>query len=342
MKTFGKLITSLLLIVLIFSGWFLFSKATSFKGKLKHIYIYPSSTSNYKEQVEAQINKGDIIDNIKVFNFFANNSSAFKSLTPGRFTIKKGESIYKIIQTFRHNKQDTVHFTIKRVRTLKGFAAMLGNNFIADSAQSLAFISNNDSLRPFGVDTFTFTTLLIPGTYEMQWQYSLPQILSVFAKAKENFWSSNNRRERAAALGLTPEQVTILASIVEDETLKDSEKDTIASVYLNRLHYGMPLAADPTIKFALNDFSIKRILYEDLKVKSPYNTYIHKGLPPGAICTPDSITIEAVLNAPKTNYLFFVAKANFNGYHSFSVDYKSHVLKAKQYQDSLDARNIKQ
>ncbi|MGF7231350.1 endolytic transglycosylase MltG [Arachidicoccus sp.] len=341
MKTFGKLITVIIFITVLIVGWLLFSRATSFNGKLKHIYVYASSPASYQAQIAEQINKGDIIDNITIFNFFANNTNAFKAITPGRFTIKRGESIYRIIQTFKHNRQDTVHFTIKRVRTLKGFAAMLGNNFITDSAKSLAFISNNDSLRPFGVDTFTFTTLLLPGTYDMKWQYSMPQILSIFAKTKENFWQSNNRRNRAAALGLTPEQAIILASIVEDETLKDSEKDTIASVYLNRLRLGMPLGADPTIKFALNDFAIKRILLEDLKVQSPYNTYLNKGLPPGAICTPDSITIDAVLNAPKTNYLFFVAKPDFSGYHNFSVDYKSHALKAKQYQEALDARNIK-
>lgn len=340
MKTFGKFTTIIILITLLTGAWLLFSRATSFNGKLKHIYIDPSSTESFQVQIENQINKGDIIDNIKVFKFFAHNTSAFTSVTPGRFTIKKGESIYRIIQMFKHNRQDIVHFTIKRVRTRKGFAAMLGNNFITDSAKSLAFISNNDSLRPFGVDTFTFTTLLLPGTYDMKWQYTMPQILSIFAKAKENFWQSNNRRERAAAIGLTPEQATTLASIVEDETLKSSEKDTIASVYLNRLQRGMPLAADPTIKFALNDFTIKRVLFEDLKVKSPYNTYINKGLPPGAICTPDSATIEAVLNAPKTDYLFFVAKPNFSGYHNFSVDFKSHALKAKEYQDALDARKI--
>ncbi|AYD46274.1 endolytic transglycosylase MltG [Arachidicoccus soli] len=340
MKIFGKLITIIILITLLIAAWLLFSRATSFNGKLKHIYINPASTLSFQAQIEEQINKGDIIDNVKAFNFFAQYSGAFTALTPGRFTIKKGESIYSIIQMFKHNRQDTVHFTIKRVRTLKGFAAMLGNNFISDSAKSLAFISSNDSLRPFGVDTFTFTTLLLPGTYDMKWQYTMPQILSIFAKAKENFWQSNNRRERAAALGLTPEQATTLASIVEDETLKNSEKDTIAGVYLNRLQRGMPLAADPTIKFALNDFTIKRILFEDLKVKSPYNTYINKGLPPGAICTPDSATIEAVLNAPKTDYLFFVAKPDFSGYHNFSIDFKSHALKAKEYQDALDARNI--
>ncbi len=340
MKIFGKLITIIILITLLIAAWLLFSRATSFNGKLKHIYINPASTLSFQAQIEEQINKGDIIDNVKAFNFFAQYSGAFTALTPGRFTIKKGESIYSIIQMLKHNRQDTVHFTIKRVRTLKGFAAMLGNNFISDSAKSLAFISSNDSLRPFSVDTFTFTTLLLPGTYDMKWQYTMPQILSIFAKAKENFWQSNNRRERAAALGLTPEQATTLASIVEDETLKNSEKDTIASVYLNRLQRGMPLAADPTIKFALNDFTIKRILFEDLKVKSPYNTYINKGLPPGAICTPDSATIEAVLNAPKTDYLFFVAKPDFSGYHNFSIDFKSHALKAKEYQDALDARNI--
>ncbi|MDE1192369.1 MAG: endolytic transglycosylase MltG [Arachidicoccus sp.] len=340
MRVVFRVFIIVIFLVVATSAWLVFAGNTAFNGKLKHLYIYPYS-KNYEQQIQSQLDSGKIIDNVKVFRFLAARFNVYKNVTPGRFTVKKGTSVYGLLKILLANKQDTVHFTIKRVRTLEGFAGMLGKNFIADSVSSLQFLRSNDSLKPFGVDTFTFISLLIPGTYEMKWQYTIPQILSVFQKEKENFWQNNHRTERAAAQGLTPEEATTLASIVEDETLKDSEKDTIASVYLNRLKINMPLAADPTIKFALRNFNLKRILLEELKVQSPYNTYVNKGLPPGPICTPDSLTIEAVLNAPKTNYLYFVAKPDFSGYHDFSTDYQSHLQKAKAYQEALDERNIK-
>lgn len=334
------IITVIVVIGLLSFAWFVFGRATAFSGKLKHLYIYPAST-DYEAQIMNQLDTGRIVRNVSLFHFLAASSGAFRHLTPGRFTIKKGESMYRIIQMLKNDRQDTVHFTIKRVRTIEGFAGMLGKNFITDSAASLAFLKNNDSLKPFGVDTFTLMTLLIPETYEMKWEYTMPQILQVFEKANEDFWATDNRAERAAALGFTSEQVITLASIVEDETLKNSEKPVIASIYINRLKADMPLAADPTIKFALKKFDLKRVWQNDLKVQSPYNTYIHKGLPPGPICTPDTATVDAVLYAPQTNYLYFVAKPDFSGYHNFSADYPTHLVNAKAYQNALDKNNIK-
>lgn len=340
MKTIGKFFTVIIILAAAIFAWLIFSANTTFNGKSKYLYIYPYGKTA-AQQVQGQLDSGKIIDNVKVFDFLAHRTGAYKELTPGRIAVKNGTSVYGLLKLLRQQKQDTLHFTIKRVRTREGLAAMMGNNLMTDSAATYAFLSNNDSLRPFGVDTFTLNTLLIPGTYDLQWQYSVPQVLSIFARAKKNFWNQNNRRTRAAAIGLTPEQACTLASIVEDETMKDSEKDTIASVYLNRLHIDMPLGADPTIKYALKDFKLQRILNQDLKVKSPYNTYINKGLPPGPICTPDSVTIEAVLNAPKTQYLYFVAKPDFSGYHNFSANYQQHLQLAKSFHDALDKRNIK-
>jgi UPF0755 protein len=150
------------------------------------------------------------------------------------------------------------------------------------------------------------------------------------------FWEKNDRKGQAAELGLTPQQVYTIASIVEEETNKQDEKGNIASVYINRLNKGMPLGADPTVKFALKDFGLKRILYQHLQVASPYNTYRNQGLPPGPICTPSSKTIDAVLKAPKTDYLFFVAKSDFSGYHSFATNFADHIKLAKEYQRALD------
>ena len=340
MKTIGKILVFLIIIAIAAFAYLAGAGNTTFNGAKKYLYIRPAG-GDPASQVISQIKTGKIIDNVKIFSFLAPKMHAFDNLSAGRLTIPKNTSVYGLIKILKANKQDSIAFTIKRVRTREGLAGLLGSRLMTDSASTYLFLSNLDSLRRFGVDTFTLNTLLIPGTYTLKWEYTPGQALAVFKAAKDAFWSQNNRIARAAALGLTPEQASSLASIVEDETLKDSEKDTIASVYINRLRINMPLGADPTIKFALKNFELKRILNEDLKVSSPYNTYINKGLPPGPICTPDSITMEAVLNAPKTNYLYFVAKPDFSGYHNFSHDYASHLKLAKAYHDALNKRNIK-
>ena len=340
MKIIGRIFTFIIIVGLIVGAYLVFARNTTFNGPQKHLFIRPGG-GQPAQQIMDQLRTGKIIDNVKVFAFLAPKMKAFSKLTPGRLTVPKGTSVYGLIKILKADKQDSVHFTIKRVRTREGLAAMMGKNLMTDSASTYMYLSNNDSLRQFGVDTFTLNTLLIPGTYDLKWEYTTTQVLGIFAAAKKAFWSQNNRVARAAALGLTPDQATTLASIVEDETMKDSEKDTIASVYLNRLRAGMALGADPTIKYALKKFDLKRIMNEDLKVQSPYNTYLNKGLPPGPICTPDSVTIEAVLNAPKTDYMYFVAKPDFSGYHNFSRDYNTQLQLAQQFHDALDKKNIK-
>ena len=340
MKTIGKFITLIILVAIVILGYLAGTSNTTFNGAKKYLYIRPGGAQP-EVQIMDQLKTGKIIDNVKVFTFLAGKMHAFDNLTVGRITVPQKTSVYGLIKLLKANKQDSVPFTIKRFRTREALAGFLGSRLMTDSAATYSYLSNNDSLRQFGVDTFTLNTLLIPGTYNLKWEYTTGQVLSIFKKAKDQFWSQNNRAARAAALGFTPDEASSLAAIVEDETLKDSEKDTIASVYINRLRANMPLGADPTIKYALKNFELKRILNQDLKVNSPYNTYLNKGLPPGPICTPDSITIEAVLNAPKTDYLYFVAKADFSGYHNFSHDYTTHLQLAKQYHDALDKKKIK-
>ena len=161
-------------------------------------------------------------------------------------------------------------------------------------------------------------------------------ILQKLNVGSNNFWEKNNRLQKAAALKMTPVQVYILASIVEEETNYDADKYKIASVYINRLKKQMPLQACPTIKYAMNDFTITRIYEKYLTNPSPYNTYKVKGLPPGPICTPSPKTIDIVLDAPQTDYIYFVAKSDFSGYHHFSNNYEDHNAKAKEYQKKLD------
>ncbi len=327
-----------LLIIIVASAWVLFAPATTY-NKSKYIYIREGEDA--KLQVLLQLDTANIIARKSIFTFVANTMKVWGNIKPGRFEIKQGENLFEIARMFQKNRQAPVVLNVGRVRTKEGLARLIGKNFITDSASAFAFLSSNDSLQKLGVDTNTWLSIIIPKTYNLQWNNPVDTVLNRFKATQDSFWNKDNRIEKAANMGFTPLQVCILASIVEEETSKDEEKGNIASVYINRYHKNMALAADPTIKFALKDFGLKRILYADLTVKSPYNTYLNKGLPPGPICTPTPVTIDAVLNAPATQYLFFVAKSDFSGYHHFSSTFAEHQQYAKEYQTALDELMLK-
>jgi UPF0755 protein len=256
----------------------------------------------------------------------------WKSIKPGKYEIKKGTSLLTLVRTLRNGRQTPVNFTITKVRTKEGLAEMVGRKFESDSAAMLNFLNSEDSLKKFETVPELAFCNIIPDTYTYFWNSTPSSVYKKFFEASEKFWTSE-RKQKAQSLGLTPAQIYILASIVEEETTNDSEKDTIASVYLNRLTKAPRLLqADPTLKFAVKNFALKRIAGEILSVESPYNTYKYPGLPPGPICTPSQKTIDAVLNPAKTNYHFFVANSKLNG-HLFSVTFDEHVKKANQYRE---------
>ncbi len=259
-----------------------------------------------------------------------------EKVKPGKFLVKRKTSLLSLIRMLRNNQQATVNFVLNKVRTRAELSKLIGNTLAIDSAQAAAFINNNDSLAPFGTDTTLLLTLFIPNTYTMYWSTSLPKLMQKMKDQQAQFWNKNQRIQKAAKLGLSPKEVYTLASIVEEECNFDSDKTLIASVYQNRLKQNMPLQACPTIKFAMQDFALTRIYEKYLSNPSPYNTYRNKGLPPGPICTPSPKTIDLVLNAPSTNYLYFVAKSDFSGYHHFSATYQEHSTFAKEYQLKLD------
>lgn len=314
--------------------WLLFGSATSFKENKKYLYIHTGKAD--KASVMNAIEKDDLIKNPGVFKVLANQMDVWKRLKPGRYEIKKGESLINITRMLRNNRQSPVKLVINKLRTNEDVAGLIGKNFEADSTEVISFINNNDSLAKLDVDSNTFMSLIIPNTYTLYWNTSPGRIFRRLKSEKENFWEKQDRVSKAKNMGFTPTQVYTIASIVEEETNKDDEKGNVASVYINRYKAGLPLGADPTIKFALKDFSLKRIYRKYLDVVSPYNTYRNKGLPPGPICTPSAKTIDAVLSSPKTDYMFFVAKSDFSGYHTFSSNYTEHLQRAKEYQKALD------
>jgi UPF0755 protein len=315
-------------------AYIVFAPATKFSNNSRYLYV--RDTGSAQAQIMHELDTGNIIRSISIFNLLAKQTNAWQHITPGRFEIKKDESIFSLVRTLRNNHQSAVRLVINKLRIREDLAKTIGKNFSTDSITALNYLSNNDSLSSLGVDTNTLMTLIIPDTYFLNWTSSPKKVLLKLKDEEEKFWDKDERKQKAAALNLTQNQVYTLASIVEEETNKNDEKGNIASVYMNRLNKGMPLAADPTIKFALKNFALKRIYYGYLSYPSPYNTYINKGLPPGPICTPQPVTIDAVLNAPRTDYLFFVAKSDFSGYHQFTSNFAEHDKYAKLYQQALN------
>ena len=236
----------------------------------------------------------------------------------------------------RNNKQVQVKLVINKFRTNEEFAKLIGKSFSTDSIAAMAFFSNNDSLSTYNIDSNNIASIIIPNTYTFYWGTSLRKIMNRLKSESDLFWHENNRIEKAKSLGFNPKEIITIASIIEEETNMEADKGKIASVYINRLQKGMNLGADPTIKFAMKNFALKRILFQHLGVESPFNTYKNKGLPPGPICTPSVSTIDAVINSPTTNYIYFVAKADFSGYSNFSSNFAEHSQYAKQYQQALN------
>ncbi|HEY1872565.1 MAG TPA: endolytic transglycosylase MltG [Chitinophagaceae bacterium] len=334
MKKIFRIISAAIIILILAAVYIVFAPATKFSNSSRYLYVRDNASA--QEQIMRQLDTGNIIRSTSVFNLLAKQAKAWQNITPGRFEIKKSENIFSIIRMLRNNHQSPVRLVINKLRLREDLAKIIGKNFSTDSLTTLNFLSNNDSLSSLGVDTNTLMTLIIPDTYFLNWNTSPEKILLRLKNEQQKFWDKNDRLQKAEALNLTQNQVYTLASIVEEETNMNDEKGNIASVYMNRLNANMKLAADPTIKYALKDFSLKRIYTGYLTVPSPYNTYMYKGLPPGPICTPRAITIDAVLNAPKTDYLFFVAKSDFSGYHQFTSNFAEHEKYAKLYQQALD------
>lgn len=265
-----------------------------------------------------------------------------KRMIPGRYRIKKGMSLFAIFRKLYSGRTDALDLVLNKFRTKEQLAGYLGRKLEPDSIAFMQYLSAIDSVQTLGMDTHSILTIVIPDTYSVDWNISVPRFMRRMAVEKDRFWTTD-RKAKADKLNLTPEQVYVLASIIEEETNQQDEKPTISSVYINRMRRNMPLGADPTVKFALRDFTIKRITFNHIRksAASPYNTYTHKGLPPGPICTPSRKTLEAVLSTPETNYLFFCARPDFSGYHAFASTEKEHFRNARAFHKALDSLSIK-
>ncbi|MDP4285399.1 MAG: endolytic transglycosylase MltG [Bacteroidota bacterium] len=301
----------------------------------EHRFLYIKTGSSY-QQVKDSLNTNGFMGNYFVFDKIAKSIDYPKNIKPGKYKISNNMSMYHLLKMLRSGKQVPVNLVITKLRTKEDLAKKIANYFETDSVTVIHFLNNNDSLLQFDVDTNTVMTDIIPNTYNYTWTTPIQTVFKKLHNETLKFWNKD-RLGKAQHLNMTPKEIYILASIVEEETNKQDDKGKIASVYINRIRKGMKMAADPTIKFAMKDFGLKRIYQKYLRFVSPYNTYLNSGLPPGPICTPSIKTIDAVLDSPDTNFLFFVARADFSGYSEFATSYREHLVYAKAYQKALDS-----
>lgn len=282
------------------------------------------------------------------FTAMARHSSMNDKVRTGRYEVAPGESAFSLFRRMKNGVQTPLNLTIPEVRTIDRLAAVLGKKMMADSAQLMAAFTDSAVIASWGYTHQTLPALFVPNTYSIYWNSTPKALLERMAKEHARFWEADARKERAAAMQLSETEVATLASIIDEETANNAEKPMIAGMYLNRLRLrnaeypeGMPLQADPTVKFACGDFSLKRIYHKLLFIDSPYNTYINPGLPPGPIKIASVAGIDAVLHYVEHDYLYMCAKEDFSGTHNFAKTYPEHLLNAAKYTAALNRRGIK-
>lgn len=304
-------------------------------GKEHTVYVYPNATLDSVLQVVSQ---DYAIGSVKTLKFHA-RLMHFTTPRTGCYQLSAREGDYAFLKRLRNGEQTPVKLSFNNIRTRAQLSARLSEQLLLDSISIITRLENDSFMGQYGLNKATAVSMFLPNTYEVFWTISADQLFARMHREYEYFWTSD-RLAAAQSLGITPTEVSIIGSIIEEETNNTQEYPIIAGLYLNRLHIGMPLQACPTVKFALQDFTLRRILYEHLQYDSPYNTYKNRGLPPGPIRVVRPSTLDAVLHAKKHKYLYMCASTEFNGTHHFSETYAEHARYARAYQAILNQRGI--
>lgn len=302
-------------------------------------YVYIPTNASYTDVIRILVGN-NILINISSFEWVANCLDYKKHIHPGKYLVRKDMSNKDLVLMLRSGKQTPVKLTFNNIRTRDQLAGRLSQELEPDSLQLISLLSDREYLSKFGFTEETVISMFIPNTYELYWNTSADALMSKMFKEYTKFWTPENTA-KAKETGLSPLEVSVLASIVEQETHKNDEKPLVAGVYMNRINKKYKLEADPTLVYALGDFTIKRVLNAYKSLDSPYNTYKYEGLPPGPICMPSISSLKAVLNYKRHDYFYFCAREDFSGYHTFARNYEEHLLNARKYQKELNKRNIK-
>lgn len=303
-------------------------------------YLYIPTGSNFEDLMQ-NITENRIVKDTAGFRWVAEQKEYPPRIKAGKYRLEEGMNNRVLINMLGAGLQEPVNVQFQNIRLKENFATHLASQLEPDSA-AFSKILNDDSLAvEHGFTTENIFTMFIPNTYEFYWNTTVDEFFERMVTEYDTFWN-DERKAKADSIGLSQIEVSILASIVKGEALHVDEMPEIAGLYINRLNRGMLLQADPTVIFATQDFSIRRVLNRHLRTPSPYNTYIHKGLPPGPIMMPSIASIDAVLNFNKHSYIYMCAKDDFSGYHNFATNMRDHLVNARKFQRALDERNIKQ
>ncbi len=310
----------------------------------------PHGLSDYHVLVPTGASFDQVADSL-IFKKFIRDREAFRLMAEqmgyqrdpmraGRYQLKPGMTLIKLVRHLRSGEQAPVNVVLTNERLLENVAAKAARFIEPDSLAVLELFYSQAFLDSVGLTRETLMTVFIPNTYQLYWNTTPRKFVERMMKERDAFWSKNNRLEKARELGMTPEEIYTLASIVDKESLQNSEKPTIAGAYLNRLRINMPLQADPTAVFATRDFETNRVTEYHTKFDSPYNTYMYPGLPPGPISMASISGIDAVLNAQKHNYIFFCAVGDGSGLHVFAETYDQHLVNVARYRRNLRDRGL--
>ncbi len=342
--TKGSIVAIILLLLLIATGLAIIPKL--YKKYLKantnvtqKTYLYIPTEASF-QQVKDSISKNNLLIDSATFYSLAKDREYSGKIKSGKYPVEKGMNNREVLNMLIAGNQEAVKIAFRNVRLKTNFVAMVSKKLEFDSLSLINLLDSTDYVKTYGFNTDNVYTMFIPNSYEMYWNLSSKDFFERMNKEYNKFWNAD-RLQKAGALSLSPQEVTVLASIVDSEALMDNEMPTIAGLYLNRLSKGIKLEADPTVIFANNDFTIRRVLNRHLTKDSPYNTYRNKGLPPGPITMPSIKAIDAVLSPKINDYIYMCAKEDFSGYHNFASTLSEHLANARRFQQALNQRNIK-
>lgn len=310
-----------------------------FKENIKREYVlFVTEETTYKQVTDSLI-ANDVLISYKAFKWVAKRKNYPESVKPGHYVFYKGMNTNQIVNMLRAGLQEPVNVTFNNIRFKEDLAGRISKYIEADSLSILSLFYDEKKIEDYGFTPESFSAMFIPNTYELYWTTTAEEFAVRMKMEYERFWNEE-RRKKAEEIGLTPVETVTLASIVQAETAKNEELKRVAGLYINRLKRGQLLQADPTVRYAVGDFSLRRILNSHLAVESPYNTYKYTGLPPGPIGFPETNVIEAVLDFEKHNFIYMCAKEDFSGFHNFAVTLDEHNRNAARYRAALNANQI--
>jgi UPF0755 protein len=315
--------------------WYIFFSPTFHPNKKAYVYVDADDT---QDSIIAKVRKTGKPSSLTSFKWLIKHQGY--KLHTGRYAITPGEGSFILYHRLASGRQSPIEFSINNIRTKEELARSIAQQFMMKGSKIEAMLNDSAYCAQLGYTPQTIVAMFIPDTYEFYWDIKPKELFKKMKNECTKFWDDDNRAQKAKEIGFTPVQVTTIASIVEEETNNEDEKPMVAGLYINRLRKGMKLQSDPTIRFALQDFTIKRIGGSQLFTNSPYNTYKHEGLPPGPIRIPSIKGIDAVLNYTHHNYVYMCAKEDFSGTHNFAETWQEHEVNAKRYQEALNKRNI--